>query len=143
MSGSANGALPLVQPRLAEPRAPYRAAAALGRSGEEAAARYLSDRGFVILQRGYRTRAGEIDLIARDGDVLVFVEVKARSTFACGRPAEAIGARKQERMLRGAAVFLQRNGGADRACRFDVVEILQDAEGRLRIHHLPDAFRPA
>jgi putative endonuclease len=126
----------------AEPPAPYRPAAALGRAGEDLAARHLAGRGFRILHRGYRTRAGEIDLIAEEAGALVFVEVKARSTLACGTPAEAVGARKQRRLAGAARLYLQRHGASDRPCRFDVVEVLRDPGGGCRVHHIRNAFQP-
>ena len=126
----------------AEPPAPYRPSVALGRDGEDLAARHLAGRGFRILQRGYRTRGGEIDLVVEEEGVLVFVEVKSRSNLACGRPAEAVGALKQRRLLRAASAYLQQYGALDRPCRFDVVEVLWDPGGGARIHHIRDAFQP-
>jgi putative endonuclease len=113
----------------------------LGRRGEEAAARHLESQGLRIVAAGFRTAAGEIDLIAQDGDELVFVEVKTRSSLRCGRPGEAVDARKQARLARVARIFLTRSGGEDRPCRFDVVEILEVPGGAPRIHHIRDAFQ--
>jgi putative endonuclease len=127
-------------PVTSEPSPPYRHRAALGRAGEEAAARYLGARGFRILERRYRTRAGEIDLIAEEGRDLVFIEVKARSSFSCGRPAEAVDHRKRSRLVRAAQVYLQRRGGPDRPCRFDVVEVVEPAGGDRRISLIRAAF---
>ena len=127
---------------VAERRAPYRASVTLGRAGEALAARYLTGQGFRILRRGYRTRGGEIDLVAEEAGVLVFVEVKSRSTLACGRPAEAVGLLKQGRLLRAASRFLQEHGADDRPCRFDVVEVLWDPGGGSRVHHIRNAFQP-
>jgi len=79
--------------RLSEKTLPYASAAdgrtELGRRGEEAAGRHLLSLGYRILERRYRTRAGEIDFIARDGEAIVFIEVKTRTSLRCGRPAEA------------------------------------------------------
>ncbi len=72
----------------------------LGRRGEAIAARYLAGRGFRILQHRFRTRGGEIDLVAEEGETLAFIEVKTRSSAACGRPAEAVDRRKQARLAR-------------------------------------------
>ena len=124
---------------LAEPTPPYRTA--LGPAGEAAAARHLEARGWRILERGYRTRAGEIDLIADDHGVLVFVEVKSRRGVHCGRPAEAVGARKRAHIVRVAQIYLMQRGGAEAACRFDVVEVMALPGGTWRIHHLRDAFQ--
>ena len=113
----------------------------LGWRGEEAAARHLEALGFRILSRRFRTRAGEIDLVADEGGTLVFVEVKARGSLACGRPADFVDRRKRGRLLRAAAGYLQSRGGPDRPCRFDVVEILASPGGDLRIHLIRDAFQ--
>jgi len=128
---------------LAEPTPPYRAAVALGPAGEAEAARHLEARGWRILERGYRTRAGEIDLIADDHGVIVFIEVKSRRGLRCGRPAEAVGARKRSHIVRVAQIYLMRRGGPEAACRFDVVEVMALPGEDYRIHHLRDAFQIA
>jgi putative endonuclease len=112
----------------------------LGDAGEEAAARWLSRAGFAIVARGFRARCGEIDLIALDGPVVVFVEVKTRTHGSFGRPCEAVTAVKRGRIARVASVFLARSGWGERACRFDVVEVVPVGSG-WRVTHLPDAFR--
>jgi putative endonuclease len=113
----------------------------LGQNGEAAAERWLRRQGLTILARGFRARCGEIDLIARDGPVVVFVEVKTRSGCGFGRPADAVTALKRRRMARVASLYLAQLGSADRACRFDVVEVIP-GEAAWRIRHIPDAFRP-
>ena len=113
----------------------------LGDAGEAAAARWLRRAGLAIVARGYRVRCGEIDLIARDGPIVVFVEVKTRTHDAFGRPAEAVTAIKRGRIARVASVFLQRSGWTERVCRFDVVEVVPVGAG-WRVTHIPDAFRP-
>lgn len=117
------------------------AAARAGRAGEETAARHLETKGQRILERGFRTRDGEIDLVSRDGDTLVFVEVKTRGGTAHGRPAEAVDYRKRGRILRAARVWLHRHGATESRCRFDVVEVLTRPGSPDRVEHLPDAFR--
>ena len=112
----------------------------LGNAGEAAAARWLRRAGLVIVARGFRARCGEIDLIARDGPVVVFVEVKTRTHGAYGRPSEAVTAIKRGRIARVASVFLARSGWGEKACRFDVVEVVPVGSG-WRVTHLPDAFR--
>ncbi len=112
----------------------------LGRRGEAIAARYLAGRGFRILQHRFRTRGGEIDLVAEEGETLAFIEVKTRSSAACGRPAEAVDRRKQARLARAATVYLARTGRHDSACRFDVVEVWNDPDGSCRIDLIRDAF---
>jgi putative endonuclease len=113
----------------------------LGIEGEALAAEFLRRAGLRILERRFRTRLGEIDLIAEEGSVLVFVEVKTRRGTGFGRPAEAVDRRKQQRLARVATLFLQRRGWLERSCRFDVVEILSGSDGHHRVEHLVDAFR--
>ena len=112
----------------------------LGKSGEDAACRELRRRGYEILARGYRTRFGELDIVARDGATVVFVEVKTRRTVAFGAPAEAVGAHKQHKIWLMASDYLQHRGWHDCPCRFDVVAISVDAQGRQRIELFKDAF---
>src|SRR2546422_11255168 len=93
----------------------------LGEEGERAAARFLEARGYRILERNYRTRRGEIDLIAEDGRILVFVEVKVRLDDRFGGPAAAITRAKQARIARLAQQYLVWRRGCDPACRVGVV----------------------
>lgn len=110
----------------------------LGDRGERAAARYLRRRGLRVITRGYRTRLGEIDLIARDGDTLVFVEVKSRRQ---GVPAEAVTPEKQRRITLTALHFLRNHGLLDVRGRFDIVAIVwPDERGEPEIEHIPNAF---
>lgn len=96
----------------------------LGAEREALAAEYLQGRGYRILERNYRTRTGEIDLVAKDGAVLVFVEVKYRKDASCGSPLSAVDARKQQRIARTARCYLMERGyGTETDCRFDVVAI--------------------
>jgi putative endonuclease len=96
---------------------------ALGKTGEDLAVAELERRGYAILARRYRTNRGEIDIVARDGDTIVFIEVKARLTAEFGRAAEAVTRRKQRRLVRMAAEYLARRRLARCPCRFDVVAI--------------------
>ena len=110
----------------------------LGDRGEREAARFLRRRGLRVLAQGYRTARGEIDLIARERDTLVFVEVKTRRS---GTPAEAVTAEKQRRLTLAALHFLRRHGLLEQACRFDVVAIVwPDDRGTPAIEHIRDAF---
>jgi putative endonuclease len=95
----------------------------LGKTGEDLAAAELERRGYAILARRYRTRHGEIDIVAQDVDTLVFVEVKVRVTGECGSAAEAVTRDKQRRLGSMAADYLARHDLSDVACRFDVVAI--------------------
>ena len=97
----------------------------IGTEEEALAAEFLEGRGYRIVERNFRCRLGEIDLIARDGSVLVFIEVKYRKTGAYGDPAEAVDARKQARILRTARYYMTRyHISEDTPCRFDVVAVL-------------------
>jgi putative endonuclease len=96
---------------------------ALGNSGEDLAAAELERRGYAVLERRYRTRHGEIDIVARDGATLVFVEVKVKATAEYGCAAEAVTRHKQRRVASMAADYLARKELAEVACRFDVVAI--------------------
>ena len=96
---------------------------ALGKTGEDLAVRELERRGYTIVARRWRSRHGEIDVIARDGATLVFVEVKARDGEEFGDGAEAITMAKQRRLVQLAVEYLARHGLIDSPCRFDVVAI--------------------
>jgi putative endonuclease len=95
----------------------------LGKSGEDLAAAELERRGYAILARRYRTRHGEIDIVADDAGTLVFIEVKVRATRECGSAAEAVTRDKQRRLGSMAADYLARHDLSEVACRFDVVAI--------------------
>ena len=103
---------------------------AQGTAAEDLALRYLEARGLNLVTRNFRCRTGELDLIMRDGEQLVFVEVRSRRHARYGTPAESVTRTKQQRLLRAAAFYLQRQR-LDPPCRFDVVAILQ-AEGEPR-----------
>lgn len=107
----------------------------IGTDYERAAGVYLEEKGLKVLIYNYRCRLGEIDLIARDGDTLVFCEVKYRSGRKSGSPLEAVGVEKQNRIFRSAMCYLTENGITDLPCRFDVIGI----EGTV-ITHIENAF---
>lgn len=115
---------------------------AAGRRYEREAAARLSRMGYRILAENFRCRQGEIDLIAEEGNVLVFIEVKYRSSLRSGDPAEAVDARKKERIIRCARYFMMKRGfGGDTPCRFDVVSFLRDeTSGEIRFRLIRDAF---
>lgn len=102
----------------------------LGRRGEALAAAALEKAGYTIIERNYRCRYGEVDIVAREAGDLVFVEVKTRRSRTYGHPAEAVGRRKQEHLLRVASHYLQNTSQPDVGCRFDVVAVHLDAGGR-------------
>ncbi|MCG9968181.1 YraN family protein [Pelotomaculum terephthalicicum JT] len=113
----------------------------LGRQGEEAAAQYLEKNGYRILCRNYRCRLGELDLIALDGGVLVFVEVRTRSGDLFGLAQESVTVRKQKKLRQLAWYYLKAFGKAGSACRFDVVAILFDRESQVKkLEHIENAF---
>lgn len=111
----------------------------LGRFGEEAAARYLSEQGYTIVARNLRTPVGEIDIIARIGRTLVFAEVKTRRTLAFGAPQEAVGPRKQRQIIRAAQWYLGDNKNRGLQPRFDVISVLFAADAP-RIEQIVNAF---
>jgi putative endonuclease len=116
----------------------YRGLRGAGQAWEKLAARELSRAGYDILARNYRTKAGEIDLVARDGRTLCFVEVKGRRSLTYGTAAEAVDREKQRRIWNAAQLYLQREKVRP-ACRFDVVTI--DASGdKPRVEILRAAF---
>lgn len=112
----------------------------LGRRGEAAAARFLERRGYDIIERNWVCAAGEADIIARDGEALVFVEVKTRSNTEKGLPSEAVNANKRRRYERIAALFLMGYDVVDVPVRFDVVSIVVVPPDRAFIRHHIDAF---
>jgi putative endonuclease len=113
----------------------------LGQFGEEQAARYLRRRFYHIVERNYRCRFGEIDLIAKRGGFLVFVEVKLRRDDSHGEAREFVTARKQQRVRAAAESWLSRNE-TDLQPRFDVVEVYapQGEDGPVKIRHIENAF---
>lgn len=94
-----------------------------GAEGEALAVRYLQKLGFYIIQRNYRTRIGEIDVIAREGETLVFVEVKTRTGLNFGPPQAAVDYRKRSKITRVALVYLSAKKETSASCRFDVVAV--------------------
>jgi len=112
-----------------------------GELGERAAKKYLQRGGLKFLTANFRSPRGEMDLIFRDGDCLVFVEVKTRSSTDFGRPFEAINVAKRKLISRGALAWLQLLDNPDILFRFDVVEIVLADEGKPRIELLRDAFK--
>jgi putative endonuclease len=109
-----------------------------GMQAEDAAARFLQNRNYRIVARNYKTLCGEVDIIARDRETLVFVEVKARVSCAFGQPFEAVGARKQERLRRVALLYLKKIG-TELPVRFDVISI-SAGSGQMLIDHIEGAF---
>lgn len=113
----------------------------LGKSGEDLAAQELESRGYAVIERRYRTAHGEIDIIARDGGTIVFVEVRRRSTGQCGTAAESVTPAKQRRVIRMAVAYLYMQGLYDRCpVRFDVVGIDELPDGSPQVTVYAGAF---
>lgn len=114
----------------------------LGHAGERLAERFLTERGLKTLARRFASPVGEIDLVMRDGDTVVFVEVKTRHDRSLADPEDAVRAGKQRRMTRAARWFIRHKHWDDRPCRFDVVAVVVPPDGEPEIEHFPDAFLP-
>lgn len=113
-----------------------RASAALGRYGEDVAARHLTAAGLVVLERNWRCDIGEIDILARDGDSLVVCEVKTRHGAGFGHPAEAVTPIKAQRLRRLAARWIRERRVSPREVRFDVVAVIRSGPGAAVVEHL-------
>ena len=111
-----------------------------GRIAESEAEQYLRRKGYRIVERNDRSSHGEMDLVARLGDILVFVEVKARRTDAYGGAPYAVDDRKQATLVKLAARYLARHQLRNQVCRFDVVLCTEGRGGRLEIQHIEQAF---
>ncbi|HOB20490.1 MAG TPA: YraN family protein [Candidatus Atribacteria bacterium] len=112
----------------------------LGAFGEEKACEFLQENGYEILARNYRSRAGEIDIIAMKDDILVFTEVKTRTSTAFGMPSEAVSYKKQDKYFRTAMHYITETGTRDIAYRFDIIEVVVE-KGAVSINHIMDAYR--
>lgn len=110
----------------------------LGKEGEDRAAQFLVKQGYRIMERNYRTRSGEIDLIALHKGVVVFVEVKTRTSSVFGAPELAVNVRKQQRMVRAALGYIKYKKLHQVPCRFDVVAISTTAKKEVEL--IPNAF---
>jgi len=111
----------------------------LGKQGEEAAVSFLQKQGYQIVSRNHRSRFGEIDIICRDRNSCVFVEVKTRQGTAYGAPVEAVTRQKQQKICRVALDYLTKTGLQDDPVRFDVIGVLI-TEGKTEITHVVNAF---
>ena len=120
-------------------------AVSIGNIGEEAAVQALKKRGYKIIARNYRTKMGEIDIIAKDGEYTVFVEVRLRKSNAFGTPADTIDKRKQQKIIKAAQMYAVKNDIYDTPMRFDGVLINADTDGEklvnTKIELIKDAFR--
>lgn len=114
-------------------------AGALGERGENIAARYLRDKGYKIIVRNYRTAVGEIDIVARDGDTIVFVEVKTRAEDE-PRPEEQVNQQKQHQITKAGKLYMSRYGQPQPPARFDVVAVVWPNNREPVIRHIQSAF---
>jgi putative endonuclease len=113
----------------------------LGKTGELLAVKFLKQKGYQIIEQNYRSAWGEIDLIAQDGDVLVFVEVKTRRSLKFGVPQLAVTNSKQRKMSKAALEYLQEKDFFDYVCRFDVISIVFPPDpSEPIIEHIENAF---
>lgn len=112
----------------------------LGRRGEDLAAAFLTEAGYLIVDRNWRCNQGEIDIVAVDGVETVFVEVKTRSSVAFGHPFEAITPQKLARLRRLAAAWCIENPGDHRSIRIDAVSVIDPSDGAPQIDHLLRVF---
>lgn len=109
---------------------------AVGEYGERIAAAHLTAAGLVVLERNWRCPIGELDIVARDGDVLVFCEVKTRTSVAFGAPLEAVTARKAARLRRLAAAWMRERGLHLPEVRIDLVGVLRPPRGPAQVEHV-------
>src|SRR5256885_11378323 len=113
----------------------------IGRRAEDIAAEFLHAKGLAVLERNYRRRLGELDVIARQGDVLVIAEVRTRASDAYGGAAASVNARKQRRLIRAAAQLIQQRKNLARLrVRFDVIVVSEPAAEKPRVEWIPHAF---
>jgi putative endonuclease len=112
-----------------------------GKLGEDIACRHLQKKGYQILERNWRRRRAEIDIIAKDGDALVFIEVKTRSSDFYGKPS-AFFSPKQASLISTAASLYMEEINYDWEVRFDLVSILLDPQGNYQLEHIEDAYFP-
>lgn len=111
----------------------------LGIKGEDLAVKFLKGEGYRIITRNYKTSIGEIDIIAQDGNTIVFVEVKTRADEFFGQPFEAVNKRKRQK-LKNLALLYQKKQEKEFPVRFDVLSILYRNNGKREIEHIKDAF---
>lgn len=112
-----------------------------GKLAEREAALYLRRRGYRIVAQNLKLKVGEIDLVALKGGLVVFVEVKARSSDEFGTPVEGLLPRQQQRIRKAAEIFLAKRGWSERDRRFDLIAVdLDEKEQIKRIEHIPNAF---
>ena len=112
----------------------------IGQDGERIALRFLKDRGYKIITTNYSTKIGQVDIVARDGKTICFVEVKTRSNYRFGYPKESIGSIKQQKLSKLALLFLKKRNMLNQSARFDVVSV-SFINGSPKVDLIKDAFR--
>lgn len=112
----------------------------LGKFGEQEAADFLKCRGYAILEQNFKTKVGELDIIAREGDYVCFIEVRTKTTDWHGHPFESISMRKRHKLIQTALWYLQQKRLDDAKVRFDVVAIISEEKENPRIELLKNAF---
>jgi putative endonuclease len=120
--------------------APITPRKALGNRGEVVAVRYLKKHGYRVLMRNFEAAGGEIDIVARKGDVLVFVEVKTRRSGEVFKPYHQVNQRKRQALTRAARAYLAHYRGNKPPCRFDVISIVWPEQGEAEVEHIANAF---
>lgn len=111
---------------------------ALGKLGEQKACKYLTTKGYYILENNFRCKMGEIDIIAKDKNEIVFVEVKTRKSIKYGMPSEAINYNKRKHIYNAARYYILKNNLQTDAIRFDAIEVL--LKDKFYLHHIKGAF---
>ncbi len=107
----------------------------IGLEGEKEAARYLRKKGYHILEKNFRTNGGEVDIVARDGETLVFVEVKSRRGIQFGEGHWAVDMKKRRHLTQAALLYMLKHGIQDRLCRFDLV-VIENKGNELKKSHV-------
>jgi len=112
----------------------------VGNLGEQATADYLWEAGYEILERKYRLKIGEIDIVAKHDNTFIFIEVKTRRSIRYGFPAEAVTYRKQQKIMNTALCYLKQMGQTHALCRFDVMEVFLAERNVIKYNHIINAF---
>ena len=112
----------------------------IGKLGEDAATTYLKEKSFVILDRNYRKKSAEIDIIAKDQDTIAFIEVKTRKSIRRGTPAESVNYTKQKKIISAALYYIRENNLENVRLRFDVVEVI-DNSSSYKFNLIKNAFQ--
>lgn len=112
----------------------------IGKIGEQISARYLIDKGYKIVERNYRNKIGEIDIITLKSDVIVFIEVKTRTNLNYGYPYEAVDNKKKKTIIKTSLIYLSNKNINNVQCRYDIIEVYLNKENVYKINHLENVF---